>query len=89
MPNPFAALVDPASVLSVCSQSRALAALPVSAKLDADRMGIRVPNEAAESDAEAEAVYLKAVEKAAKQPAKPTVKPAAPKTKKLAAAQAA
>jgi len=35
--NPFAALLDPAGVLSACAQSGTLDALPVSAKRCADR----------------------------------------------------
>ena len=71
-PNPFAALLDPAGILSTCAQSGALDALPVSAKRCADRMSPRVAGELAEHDAAVDEIYRQLIEKAAKAaPAKP------------------
>jgi hypothetical protein len=65
-PNPFAALLDPAGILSTCAQSGALDALPVSAKRCADRMSPHVAGELAEHDAAVDAIYQQLIEKAAK-----------------------
>ena len=71
MTNPFAALIDPAGVLSACSQSGALDALPVSAKRCADRMSPNVAGELAEHDAAVDEIYQQLIAKASKEsPAK-------------------
>jgi len=64
--NPFAALLDPVAVLSVCAQSGALDALPVSAKRCADRMSPNVVGELAAHDAAVDEVYRQLIEKASK-----------------------
>lgn len=79
--NPFAALLDPAGVLSACAESGALDALPVSAKRSADRTSPRVAGELAEHDAAVEETYRQLVAKAS------TTPPA--KSKKSARAQEA
>ena len=79
--NPFAALLDPAGVLSTCAQSSALAALPVSAKRSADRTSPNVAGELAEHDAAVDEVYRQLIVKASK------TSPA--KSKKLVRAQEA
>ena len=62
--NPFAALLDPAGILSACAQSGALDALPVSAKRSADRMSPNVAGELAEHDAAVDEVYRQLIAKA-------------------------
>lgn len=79
--NPFAALLDPAGILSSCAQSGALEALPVSAKRSADRMSPNVAGELAEHDAAVDETYRQLIAKASKTP------PA--KSKKTARAQEA
>ena len=64
--NPFAALLDPAGVLSACTLSGALDALPVSAKRSADRMSPAVAGELAEHDAAVEELYEQLIAKASK-----------------------
>jgi hypothetical protein len=64
--NHFAALLDPAGVLTVCAQSGALDALPVSAKRSADRMSPGVAGELAEHDAAVEELYQQLIAKASK-----------------------
>jgi len=64
--NHFAALVDPAAVLTACAQSGALDALPVSAKRSADRMSPAVAGELAEHDAAVDEVYRQLIAKASK-----------------------
>ena len=64
--NPFAALLDPAGVLSVCAQSEALAALPVSSRRSADRMSANVDREVAEHDAAVEDIYQRLIAKTSK-----------------------
>ena len=64
--NPFAALLDPVGVLSACTQSGVLDALPVSAKRSADRVSTRVAGELAQHDAAVEEIYQQLIEKAAK-----------------------
>jgi hypothetical protein len=68
MSNPFAALLDPAAILSACAQSGALDALPVSAKRSADRASPGVARELAEHDAAVDEVYLHLIAKASKTP---------------------
>jgi len=63
--NPFAALLDPAGVLSACAQSGTLDALPVSAKRCADRTSPHVAAELAEHDAAVDEVYRQLIAKAA------------------------
>ncbi len=65
-PNPFAALLDPAGILSACAQSGALDALPVSAKRSADRMSPKIGGELAEHDAAVDEIYRQLIAKAAK-----------------------
>jgi hypothetical protein len=65
-PNPFAALLDPVSILKACAQSGALDTLPVSAKRCADRMSAKVGGELAEHDAAVEEIYRAAIAKASK-----------------------
>ena len=65
-PNPFAALLDPAGVLSACAKSGALDALPVSASRSADRMSPNLAGELAEHDAAVDAVYWQLIAKASK-----------------------
>ena len=65
-PNPFAALLDPVGVLSACAQSRALGALPVSAKRCADRVSTHIAGELAEHDAAVEEIYGQLIAKASK-----------------------
>jgi hypothetical protein len=62
--NPFAALLDPAGILSACAQSGALDALPVSARRSADRANPSVAGELAEHDAAVDEVYLQLIAKA-------------------------
>jgi len=90
-PNPFAALLDPVSILTQCAQSGALDALPLSAKRSADRQSPRVAGELAEHDAAVDAVYQELIAKAAKAAAAPksTAKPAAPKPRNSRSAEAA
>ena len=64
--NHFAALVDPAAVLTACAQSGALDALPVSAKRSADRMSPAVAGELAEHDAAVDELYQQLIAKASK-----------------------
>ena len=66
--NPFAALLDPAGVLSACTLSGALDALPVSAKRSADRTSPKVAGELAEHDAAVDEVYRQLIAKASKTP---------------------
>jgi hypothetical protein len=89
-PNPFAALLDPVSILTHCAQSGALDALPLSAKRSADRQSPRVAGELAEHDAAVDAVYQDLIAKAAKAAApKSAAKPAATKPKNSRSAEAA
>jgi hypothetical protein len=70
--NPFAALLDPVGILSVCARSGALDALPVSAKRSADRTCPHIAGELAEHDAAIEESDRRLVAKTAKtSPAKP------------------
>ena len=70
--NHFAALLDPAGILSACAQSGALDALPVSAKRSADRTRPDVAAELAEHDAAVDEIYQQLIAKASKtSPAKP------------------
>jgi hypothetical protein len=62
--NPFAALLDPAGILSACAQSGALDALPVSAKRSADRTSPNVAGELAEHDAAVDEIYQQLIAKA-------------------------
>ena len=64
--NHFAALLDPAGVLSACAQSGALDTLPVSAKRSADRMSPNVAGELAEHDAAVDELYQQLIAKATK-----------------------
>ena len=64
--NHFAALVDPAAVLTACAQSGGLDALPVSAKRSADRMSPAVAGELAEHDAAVDELYQQLIAKASK-----------------------
>jgi len=64
--NHFAALVDPAAVLTACAQSGALDALPVSAKRSADRASPAVAGELAEHDAAVDELYQQLIAKASK-----------------------
>ena len=64
--NPFAALLDPAGVLSACTLSGALDALPVSAKRSADRTSPKVAGELAEHDAAVDELYQQLIAKASK-----------------------
>jgi len=64
--NHFAALLDPAGILTACAQSGALDALPVSAKRSADRMSPDVAGELAEHDAAVDELYRQLIEKASK-----------------------
>ena len=64
--NHFAALLDPAAVLSACDQSGALDALPVSAKRSADRISHNVAGELAEHDAAVDELYRELIAKASK-----------------------
>jgi hypothetical protein len=68
--NHFAALLDPASILSSCAQSCELNALPVSAKRSADRMSPNVAGDLAEHDAAVDELYRQLIAKASKTPAK-------------------
>ena len=88
--NPFAVLLDPAGILTMCAQSGALDALPLSAKRCADRQSPRVAGELAEHDAAVDAIYHELIAKAAKAPAtKPAAKPSATKPKRARSAEAA
>ena len=71
--NPFAALLDPVGILTACTQSGALDALPVSAKRSADRTSPQVAGELAEHDAAVDEVYRRLIAKA------PTTSPATSK----------
>ncbi|HJV61874.1 MAG TPA: hypothetical protein VJ743_13075 [Albitalea sp.] len=62
--NPFAALLDPAGVLSACAKSGALDALPVSAKRSADRTSAKVADDLAAHDAAVDDIYRKLIAKA-------------------------
>lgn len=64
--NPFAALLDPETVLSACAQSSALSALPISAKSCADRSGRNVARELAEHDAAVDGIYQQLMATASK-----------------------
>jgi hypothetical protein len=64
--NHFAALLDPAGILTACAQSGALDALPVSAKRSADRMSPNVAGELAEHDAAVDELYRQLIAKASK-----------------------
>ena len=64
--NHFAALLDPAGILTVCAQSGELDALPVSAKRSADRMSPAVSGELAEHDAAVDELYQQLIAKASK-----------------------
>jgi len=64
--NHFAALLDPAGVLTACAQSGALDTLPVSAKRSADRMSPNIAGELAEHDAAVEELYRQLIAKATK-----------------------
>ena len=66
--NPFSVLLDPAGILTQCAQSRALRALPLSAKRCADRQSPAVASELAQHDAAVEAIYQELIAKAAKAP---------------------
>ena len=66
--NHFAALLDPVGILSACTQSGALDALPISAKRSADRMSPNVAAELAEHDAAVDEVYRQLIAKAAETP---------------------
>ena len=63
--NPFAALLDPAGILSACAVSGALEALPVSARRCADRTSPNVAGTLAEHDAAVEESYRQLIAKAA------------------------
>jgi len=62
--NHFAALFDPVGILTACTQSGALDALPVSAKRNADRTSPHVDGELAEHDAAVDEVYRRLIAKA-------------------------
>ena len=64
--NPFAALLDPVGILSVCAQSGVLDALPVSAKRSADRTSPNVAAELAQHDAAVDEIYRQLIAKASK-----------------------
>lgn len=64
--NPFAALLDPAGILSACARSGALDALPISAKRSADRASANVAGELAEHDAAVDEIYRQLIAKASK-----------------------
>ena len=88
--NPFAVLLDPVGILTMCAQSGALDALPLSAKRNADRQSPCVAGELAEHDAAVDAIYLELIAKAAKAPAtKPAAKPSATKPKNTRSAEVA
>jgi len=71
-PNPFAAVLDPAGILSACAQSGALDSLPVSAKRCADRTSPNVAAELVAHDAAVDEVYRQLIAKASKTaPTKP------------------
>lgn len=87
--NPFAVLLDPAGILTLCAQSGALDALPLSAKRSADRQSPRVAGELAQHDAAVDAIYHDLIAKAAKaSAAKPAAKPSAKKPKSTQSAAA-
>jgi hypothetical protein len=88
--NPFAVLLDPVGILTMCAQSGALNALPLSARRSADRQSPRVVGELAEHDAAMDAIYHQLIAKAAKVPAtKPAAKPSSIKPKSTRSAEAA
>jgi hypothetical protein len=88
--NPFAVLLDPVGILTMCAQSGALDALPLSAKRSADRQSPRVAGELAEHDAAVDAIYHELIAKAAKaSAAKPAAKASATKPKGARSAEAA
>ena len=64
--NHFAALLDPAGILTACAQSGALDALPVSARRSADRMTPNVAGELAAHDAAFDKLYWELIAKASK-----------------------
>jgi hypothetical protein len=64
--NPFAALLDPAGILSACAQAGALDALPVSARRSADRVSPNFAGELAEHDAAVDEIYRQLIAKASK-----------------------
>jgi len=66
IPNHFAALLDPVGILSACTQSGTLDALPVSAKRSADRTSPNVATELAEHDAAVDETYRQLIAKASK-----------------------
>ena len=66
--DPFAALLDPAAILSACAKSGALNALPVSAKRSADRTSPKVADELAEHDAAVDEMYRQFIAKAQRPP---------------------
>ena len=66
--QPFSVLLDPAGILTQCAESRALSALPLSAKRCADRQNPAVASELAQHDAAVEAIYQELIAKAAKAP---------------------
>jgi len=88
--NPFAVLLDPVGILTICAQSGTLGALPLSAKRSADRQSPRVAGDLAEHDAAVDAIYHELIAKAAKAPAtKSAAKPSATKSKGTRRAQTA
>ena len=62
--NHFAALLDPVGILSACTQSGKLGALPVSAKRSADRTSPNLGTELAEHDAAVDEIYRQLIAKA-------------------------
>lgn len=64
--NPFAALLDPAGILSACAKSGALDALPVSASRSADRANPHIAGDLAQHDAAVDEVYRQLIAKASK-----------------------
>lgn len=79
MSNPFATLLDPVGILTACSQSGVLDALPVSAKRSADRTSPSLAGELAEHDAAVDEIYQQLIAK--------TFKSSPAKSKKLVGAQ--
>jgi len=72
--NPFAVLLDPVGILTMCAQSGALDALPLSTKHSADRQSLRVAGELAEHDAAVDAIFHGLVAKAAAKATAPKAK---------------
>ncbi|MBW8833116.1 MAG: hypothetical protein JF606_27790 [Burkholderiales bacterium] len=88
--NPFAVLLDPVAILTMCTQSGTLGALPLSAKRSADRQSPRVAGELAEHDAAVDAIYHELIVKAAKAPTtKSAAKPIATRPESKRSAEAA